>query len=159
MAKRTRLPQIAVAAGLILTVGCDWLRPGGPPDEADVEISSEDVSQITAIISQNFARFQEPVCEGDPECPVHIRVISADTLVVSTPYSSTIEFTERHQILIDVFPSDEVEARVHMKVHIDGREWFNNVQLLSPTNEEGGRDILRFMYQYAELQGLNSPGT
>lgn len=147
-----------MAIGLILTAGCGWLRPGGPPDEAHVEISSDDVSQLTLVVSQHFERYEEPVCAGEPECPIVERIISADTLVVSSPYSNTFEFTDRHQILVETYPMDEVEATVRMTVDIDGREWFDDVALLSPVNDDGERDTMRFMYNHRNLSsGLGGP--
>lgn len=151
MAKKIHSLQVVVAIGLILTTGCGWLRPGGPPDEAHVEISSADVNQLTLVVSQNFERYEEPVCAGDPECPVIERIISADTLVVSSPYSNTFEFTDRYQILVETYPMDEVEATVSMTVDIDGREWFDDVALLRPVNEDGERDTMRFMYNHVNL--------
>ena len=151
MQKHTYSLQVVVAIGVILTAGCDWLRPGGPPDEVQVEISSEDVRQLTVVISQNFVRFVEPVCEGEPDCPTFVRMFDADTIVVTSPYSSAIEFTERSQIFIETHPMDEVEARVSLTVHIDGKEWYDALRLLSPMNEDGERDTMRFVYQYNDL--------
>ena len=142
--------------GLILTAGCDWLRPGGPPDEVQVEISSADVNQLTVVVSQHFERFQEPVCAGDPECPTIERVISADTIAVSSPYSNTFDFNDRYQIIIETFPVGRGQAVVHLKVDIDGKEWFDVVRLLGPMTEDGERDRLRFVYQYNDLQAQNS---
>jgi hypothetical protein len=158
MAKKNHSLQVVVGIGLILTAGCDWLRPGGPPDEAQVEISSADVNQLTVVVSQHFERFQEPVCAGDPECPTIERVISADTLVVSSPYSNVFDFTDRYQIIIETFPADDVQAVVQMNVDIDGKEWFDVVRLLDPMTEDGQRDRLRFVYQYNDLQAQNSGG-
>ncbi len=156
MTKRTHSLQLAAAVGLTLTAGCDWLRPGGPPEEAHVQVSSDDVRQLTVVVSQNFERFQEPVCAGDPECPVIERIISADTMVVSSPYANTFEFTERYQIIVESYPTAEVEAVVSMKVNIDGRELYDDIRLLRPENEDGERETLRFVYQYSDLRG-NDP--
>lgn len=150
MTKQIHPLQIVVAAGLLLAAGCDWLRPGGPPDEAYVEIMTEDVSQLTVVISQNFYRFQDESCIEEPDCPVHLVLEQADTLVVSAPYSSAIEFTDRHQLFIETHPLDEVEAEVGMTVKIDGRDWYEDLRILSPENEDGERDTLRFLYQYRE---------
>lgn len=152
MANKNHSLQVVAGIGLILAAGCDWLRPGGPPDEAQVEISSEDVTQLTVVVSQHFERFQEPVCAGDPECPTIERIISADTIVVSSPYSNTFEFTDRYQIIVETFPVDEVQAVVRMTVDIDGREWYDVERLLNPMREDGDRDRLRFVYQYHDLQ-------
>jgi len=158
MAKKNHSLQVVVGIGLILTAGCDWLRPGGPPDEAQVEISSADVTQLTVVVSQHFERFQEPVCAGDPECPTIERVVSADTLVVSSPYSNVFDFTDRYQIIVETFPVDDVQAVVQMNVDIDGKEWYDVARLLDPTTEDGQRDRLRFVYQYNDLQAQNSGG-
>lgn len=158
MTKKVLSLQVVAAAGLILATGCDWLRPGGPPDEVYVEISSDDASRLTIIVSQNFEQFEEPVCEGDPECPVVLRIVSADTSTVSPPYSNTIEFTDRYQILVETHPEGEVTGTVRMVVEIDGREWFDDVKVLRPVNEDGDRETLRFLYEYQDLDGLNSGG-
>lgn len=157
MAKRNHSLQVAAGIGLILTAGCGWLRPGGPPEEAQVEISSADAGQLTVVVSRHFERFEEPVCAGEPDCPTVERIVSADTLVVSSPYSNAFEFTDRYQIIVETYPAAEVQAVVQMKVDIDGREWFDVERLLNPTTEDGDRDRLRFVYQYHDLQG-QGPG-
>lgn len=159
MTKKVHSLQVVAGVGLILTAGCDWLRPGGPPNEAYIEISSDDASRLTIIVSQNFERFEEPVCEGDPECPVVLRIVSADTSTVSPPYSNTIEFTDRYQILVETHPEGEVTGTVRMLIEIDGREWFDDVRLLRPMDEDGDRETLRFVYEYSDLATLNSSGS
>ena len=158
MAKMNHSLPVVAGIGLILTAGCDWLRPGGPPEEAQVEISSADVSQLTVVVSQHFERFQEPVCAGDPECPTIESIVSADTLVVSSPYSNVFDFTDRYQIIVETFPVDEVQAVIQMHVDIDGKEWFDVERLLNPMTEDGERDRLRFVYQYNDVQSLAGPG-
>ena len=158
MTKKIHSLPAVVAVGLTLTAGCDWLRPGGPPDAAHVEISSADVSRLTVIVSQNFERFEEPVCAGEPECPIVERIITADTLVVSSPYSHTFEFDDRLRILIETYPEDEVQAVVQMTVDIDGKEWYDVERLLAPLTEDGERDRLRFVYQFHDLQGDDPTG-
>lgn len=152
MPEKIRSRLVVMAVGLTLTAGCGWLRPGGPPDEAYVEISSADVSRLTVIVSRNFERFEEPVCAGEPECPVVERIITADTLTVSSPYSNTFEFDDRLRILIETYPEDEVQAIVQMTVDIDGKEWYDVERLLNPLTEDGKRDRLRFVYQFHDLE-------
>ena len=157
MVKKNRFLPIAVALGVIPLAGCDWLFPGGPPDEAEVEITSEDVARLTVVVSQSFVRFEEPDCAGEPDCPIFVQLLSADTMTVPSPYTTTIEFTDRHQLFVETHPMDEVEARVAMVVDIDGREWYDDIRLLSPTGENGERETIRFIYQFSENQGIN-PG-
>lgn len=158
MAKKNRLLPIVVALGVIPLAGCDWLLPGGPPDEADVEITSEDVARLTVVVSQNFVRYEEPDCAGEPDCPVLLILLAADTMAVTSPYVTTIEFTDRHQLFVETHPVDEVEARVAMRVDIDGKEWYDDIRLLRPMDEDGERETIRFLYQFTENQGVN-PGT
>ena len=157
MAKKNRLLPIVVALGVIPLAGCDWLFPGGPPDEADVEITSEDVARLTVVVSQNFVRYEEPDCAGEPGCPVLLILLAADTMAVTSPYATTIEFTDRHQLFVETHPVDEVEARVAMKVDIDGKDWYDDIRLLRPMDEDGERETIRFLYQFTENQGVN-PG-
>ena len=156
MAKKNRFPAIVAALGLIPAAGCGWLFPGGPPEKAHIEITSEDVDQLTVFLSQNFRRYQEPTCEGEPDCPVILIILDADTLEVEPPYSNTIEFTDRYQILVETYPTDEVEAIVGMKVDIDGREWYDDIGRLRATNESGERESMRFIYQFHSNQTQNS---
>ena len=157
MAKKNRPLPIVVALGVIPMAGCGWLFPGGPPDEADVEITSEDVARLTVVVSQNFVRYEEPDCAGEPDCPIFVLLVTADTMAVSSPYAATIEFTDRHQLFVETHPVDEVEARVAMTVDIDGQEWYDDIRLLSPMGENGERETIRFIYQFTEHQGVN-PG-
>ena len=49
MLKDNRSLSIAPVCALLLLSGCGWLRPGGPPDEAGVEISSGDVDKAFIV--------------------------------------------------------------------------------------------------------------
>ena len=148
MSKDHRSSQVFVAVGLILTSACGWLHPGGPPDEAFVEITSDDVSQFVVFVSQNFRQIEDEGCAGEPDCPVHLVILSADTLVVSGPYASTIDIAESQRLYIETHPVDDVEAIVSMKVTIDGRDWYDDLKLLQPTTASGERETLRFVYEY-----------
>lgn len=152
--KKIQLLPVLVVFGIVFVTGCGWLRPGGPPEEAHIEVSSEDVTQLTLIVSQVFVQIEDPECAGDLGCPVSVSLSAADTLVVSSPYSNTVEFTPRYQIYVEAYPMDEVEARVALKVDIDDKEWFNEERLLLPVNSEGQRDILSFVYQYGGVLDL-----
>ena len=101
-----------MACGLILTAGCGWLRPGGPPEEAYVEISTDDVDELTIIISQLFLQVEDPECAGQQGCSTSLRIITADTIVASSPYTNNITFTNTLQLYVETYPTDEVEATV-----------------------------------------------
>lgn len=148
MSKDYRPLQVLVAVGLILTAACGWLHPGGPPDEASVEITSDDVSQFVVFVSQDFLQIQEESCVGEPDCPVHLVILSADTLVVSGPYTTTIDIAESQRLFLETHPVDSVQAIVSMKVKIDGRDWYDDLRLLEPVTEDGERETLRFVYEY-----------
>lgn len=157
MATKNRFPPVIAALAVLGVAGCGWLFPGGPPEEAHVEITSQDVGQLTVVVSQNFVRYEEQDCAGEPDCPIILVVLSADTLTVSSPYSNTFQFTERHQILVETRPVEDVEARVAMTVEIDGRDWYDEIRLLSPVTDGGDRETMRFIYQFSENQTQN-PG-
>jgi hypothetical protein len=157
MATKNRFPPVIAALAVLGVAGCGWLFPGGPPEEAHVEITSDDVGQLTVFVSQNFVRYEEQDCAGEPDCPIVLVLLSADTLTVSSPYSNTFEFNDRHQIFVETHPLDEVEARVAMSVDIDGKEWYDEIRFLSPVTDGGDRETMRFIYQFSENQTLN-PG-
>ena len=157
MAKKTHSLPIVVACGLILTAGCDWLRPGGPPEEAYVEISTDDVDELTIIISQLFLQVEDPECAGQQGCSTSLRIITADTIVASSPYTNNITFTNTLQLYVETYPTDEVEATVAMKVDIDGKEWFDDLRLVRPMTDDGARDALRFVYQFGFQQQVDDP--
>ena len=148
MSRTFRSVQVVVAVGLVLAAGCGWLRPGGPPNEASVEIMSDDVSQFMVFLSQDFLQREDEGCLGEPGCPVHLIILSADTLVVSGPYASTIDIADSQRLYFETHPVDEVEAIVALKVKIDGKDWYDDLRLLRPVNEDGERETLRFVYEY-----------
>lgn len=149
MLKDNRSPSIAAVCALFLLSGCDWLRPGGPPDEAGVEVSSADVDKAALIISQHFAWVDDPDCDGDgPGCDPQLQVISADTTVVDLPHSRTIKFTSRLQLLVESYPDLDEAARLGMRVTIDGDERYNNFATLLPATDSVPRQSLYFAYTF-----------
>ena len=106
------------------------------------------MSQFVVFVSQNFRQIQDEGCAGEPDCPVHLVILTADTLLVSAPYATTIDIADSQRLYLETHPVDEVEAVVAMKVKIDGRDWYDDLRLLRPMIEGGARETLRFVYEY-----------
>ena len=141
--------SIALVCAPLLMSACDWLRPGGPPEEALVEVSSEDVQKASLIISLNFVWAPNPDCAGQPGCDPTPQILSADTSTVDLPYSKTIKLTQPDpQLLVEVWPAAEIEATVAMRIALDGDERYNDIKLLRPEDDEGSRETLFFVYQF-----------
>jgi hypothetical protein len=148
MPKDIRSLSIAMACALLLLSGCDWLRPGGPPDKALVELSSEDVDKAALVLSQNFVWAPDPGCDTEA-CDPTLQVVTADTTIVDLPYSRTVKFTSRYLLLAQSYPVDQVEAkRLAMRIAIDGQEKYSDYRSLSPPDDEGLRQTLHFVYTF-----------
>ena len=149
MLKKNRSLSIAPVLVLLALGGCGWLRPGGPPDEAGVELSSADVEKAVLIVSQNFVWAEDPDCGGDgPGCDPTLQVVSADTFVVDLPHNRTIKFTSRTQLLVESHPDVDEPARLGMRVTIDGDERYNNFATLQPGTGDTPRESLYFAYTF-----------
>lgn len=159
MLKDNRSLSIAPVCALLLLSGCGWLRPGGPPDEAGVEISSGDVDKAVLVVSQNFVWADDPECEGNggPGCDPTLQVISADTFIVSLPDNRTIKFNSRQQLLVESYPDVDEATRLGMRVTIDGDERYNNFATLQPATGDVPRQSLYFAYTFGG-RPLNTGG-
>lgn len=158
MLKETRSLAIVPACALLLLSGCGWLRPGGPPDEAGVEVSSADVDKAVLIVSQHFVWAEDPECEGTgPGCDPTLQVISADTFVVNLPHKRTVKFNSRTQLLVESYPDVEEATRLGMRVTIDGDERYNNFATLQPATGDTPRESLYFAYTFGG-RPLNTGG-
>ena len=157
MLKKNRSLSIAAACVLFTLSSCDWLRPGGPPDEAGVEVSSADVEKAVLIVSRNFVWADDPDCGDGPGCDPTLQVISADTFVVDLPHNRTIKFTSRQQLLVESYPDVEEAARLGMRVTIDGDERYNNFATLQPATGDIPRQSLYFAYTFGG-RPLNTGG-
>lgn len=144
-----------LAAPLLLVVaGCDWLRPGGPPEDATIDVSSQDVDEATLIVAPDFDWVPDPGpgCD-DPAAPcpsVHLR--SADTAIVNLPYTHGFKFTSSQQLYVTAFPDPSVGAGMTMRVGINGEERFNGYLEVGPEDENGNRQRLEFAYSYRNLR-------
>lgn len=152
MSKELRLLLIAAVFVPPSLAGCDWFRPGGPPEEALVEVSSEDVDSATLVVSQRFSVGADPGCAQEPDCEA-FQLLSADTNVVDLPYRETIKFTSTQRILVQSYPLGEDTARLGMRVVVDGDEKYSEFRRLGPPEEEGGtRETLFFVYTFGRAR-------
>ena len=140
------LPVLA----LLAASGCGWLRPGGPPDEALIELSSPDIDRAALVTSHHFDWVPDPDCT-DPVlgCPNVFHVSAADTTIVALPYTTTIKFTASHLLFAETYPEELVEARLAMRVEIDGEQKYNNFATLRPEDDEGNRETMWYTYSYS----------
>lgn len=148
MAKDYRSISFAVICALLLMSGCDWLRPGGPPDEALIEISSADAEQATFVLSQSFEWVEDSDCAGEPGCGTSVNIISADTSIIDLPYSTTIKFTSTQQLMVETYPVGQDTARIGMRILIDGTEKYNAFKLLVPPEDDEPRETMFYVYQF-----------
>ena len=140
-----------LAASLLFAGGCDWLRGVSDPEEARVEINSDDVNEVVLVSSLAFIRIPDPECPDDPNCPAVTRLIEADTVTVPVPFNQTFRFNDRFQIFVQTYPAGDATATLSMRVSIDGEQWYNDFRLLSPEGADGEREVLEFAYQFKEL--------
>lgn len=162
MLKVTRSFPVAVVCTAFLTAGCDWLRPGGPPDKAAIEVSSEDVDRAAFVISQTFVWGADPGCDGDQGCESIPQPLASDTMTVDLPHKTTVEFASNYQLFVATYPAEDVTATLGMRVAIDGIETYNGILPLSPPDDDGNRDALTYVYQFGGTRpgsgGPNSGG-
>jgi len=159
MPKKTRSFPMAVVCTVLLTAGCDWLRPGGPPEKARIEVSSEDVDRATLVVSQTFVWGVDPECDGEQGCEAIPQPLGSDTMIVDLPHKTTVEFASNHQLFVATYPADDVAATLSMRVDIDGIEMYNGILPLDPPDDEGNRDALIYAYQFGGVRPGNDVPT
>ena len=152
----TRAASAAVVAvpALLVGAGCDWLRPGGPPEDATIEVSSQDVDEATLIVASDFDWVPGGSGCGGPgvPCPDPFRLLRADTVLVDLPYTHSFEFTSKHKLYAVVFPDASVGAWMGMRVEINGEERFNGFLEIGPADDDGNRERLQYAYSYTDLR-------
>ena len=148
MSRKFRSISIAVILAPLPMSACGWLRPGGPPDEAVIELSSTDVDKATLVVSREFVWTEDPECTQPDGCDLVLQVYAADTTDVDLPFTETVKFTSTQQLFCETYPTEEVEARMGMRVVIDGDEKFNGFRTLGVGGEDGPRETLRYVYQF-----------
>ena len=144
-----------VAAPLLLAAAaCDWLRPGGPPEDATIHVSSQDVDEATLIVASDFDAVPDvPPCdEPSAPCPEPFSLRRADTALVDLPYTYDFEFTSKQRLYTVVFPEATVRAWMSMRVEINGDERFNGFLEIGPEDEYGNRERLQYAYYYTNLR-------
>lgn len=154
-ADRRRAPRyLIVAITTVLFVACDALTLEREPEEAHLELSSNDVSQVTLVTSKWFIEVEDPDCEvpGDPGCPTFVQLVEADTNTVSLPFKQSYPFNFRLQFFAEAYTTPPVEATLTMTVHLDDNEWYNDSRRLLTMNSAGEQETLRFVYQYHHLR-------
>ena len=148
MAREYRPITVAVTCASLLLGGCDWLRPGGPPEKALIELSSSNADQATLVVSQRFEWVEDPDCAGEPGCGTSVSVISADTTVVDLPHNATVKFTSTQQLLAETYPVAEDTAWIGMRILIDGTEKYNFFKELRPPEGDDPRETMFYVYQF-----------
>ncbi len=153
----TRATSAAFVAAPLLFVGagCDWLRPGGPPEDATIHVSSQDVDEATLIVASDFDAVPDPgpVCnEPGIPCPEPFRLRRADTVLVDLPHTHDFKFTSAQRLYAVVFPDPSVGAWMGMRVEINGNERFNGFLEVGPEDEDGNRARLQYAYFFTELR-------
>lgn len=144
-----------VAAPLLLVgAGCDW-RPGGPPEDAAISVSSQDVDEATLIVASDFDAVPDPgpACnEPGIPCPEPFLLRRADTVLVTLPYTYDFVFTSAQRLYSVVFPDPSVGAWMGMRVEINGKERFNGFLEIRPEDEDGNRERLQYAYFFTDLR-------
>ena len=143
-----------VAAPLLLVAaGCD-LRPGGPPEDATIYVSSQDVDEATLIVASDFDAVPDvpPCVEPSAPCPDPFSLRRADTALVDLPYTHDFEFTSKQRLYAVVFPEASVRAWMSMRVEINGDERFNGFLEIGPEDEYGNRERLQYAYFFTDLR-------
>lgn len=113
-------------------------------------IEGSDVARAYLITSPDWIYIQNPSCEAGEECPPSIRVVAADTTIITPPFQGTFRFTSTLRYLVETFPVDSVTAAMSMRVKVDGRDWYEEERLLAPVGPDGERESLQFIYRFNE---------
>lgn len=145
--------RLFVAFGFTFVVSvlgaCEFLTGVNEPDELDLSIESDDVTQAVLVISAFFVQIPDPECPDT--CERLVELVEADTTTVSLPYSHTYAFTSRQQYFVETWPVVEQAATMAMKASIDGKVWYDDFRQLLPAGSDGEQETLRFVYQFREL--------
>jgi hypothetical protein len=128
---------------------CEFLTGVNEPDEIDITIESDDVSQAVLVTSTFFIQVPDPECPD--ECERLVEFVDTDTTTVSLPYHDVRPFTERQQYFVETWPVGGQAATVSMMISIDGRLWYDDFRRLLPEDVDGEQETLRFVYQFREL--------
>lgn len=145
---RRSLAALVLALAVPLMGGCETITGVNEPDELDLSIDSDDVSQAVLVTSAYFLQIPDPNCPE--ECERLVELVEADTTTVSLPFSRTYAFTSRQQYFVETWPVGGQEATLSMKASIDGRVWYDNFRRLVPAGSDGEQETLRFVYQFRE---------
>ena len=151
----TRAVSAAYFATLLLVgAGCDWLRPGGPPEDATIYVSSQDVDEATLIVASDFDAVPDvpPCVEPSAPCLEPFSLRRADTALVDLPHTYDFEFTSKQRLYAAVFPEASVRAWMSMRVEINGDERFNGFLEIGPEDEYGNRERLQYAYFFTKLR-------
>ena len=159
----TRAVGAALVAVPLLPVaaGCDWLRPGGPPEDATIYVSSQDVDEATLIVASDFDQVPGGgVCDepGVP-CPEPFQLRRADTTLVDLPYTYDFEFTSKPKAIRRGIP-----RRVGAGLDVDacGDQWQRALQRLARNRPRGrgwqsGKASVCVLFHRSALAALGIP--
>lgn len=143
---RSGLASAISILALTNLVACDALTGNNEPENALINIDSPDLSQVTLIVSDNFREDRDPACP-DPECPVILQLVTADTMNISLPFSESYPLP-RLMIYAETFPIEPVDATISMSVRIDDREPLEESRRLLAMDANGEQETLRIVYRY-----------
>lgn len=144
----SRLTPLFVAAVTASGLSACSLGLQGEPEELQVEIEAEGDIPLLLVTSTAFVFTQSPTCEEGQQCPLALRVLSADTVPIAPPFKETFRFTSNLQYLVETFPADSVPATLSLKIAIDGRPWFHETRALQPVGPDGERETMQFVYEF-----------
>lgn len=145
--------RILAAVGFAIAVpilgACEFLSGVNEPDELDLAIDSDQVTQAVLVTSTYFLQIPDPECPE--ECERLVELVEADTTTVSLPYSRRYTFTSRQQYFVETWPAGGEVATMSMRASIDGKVWYDDFRQLAPAGSDGEQETLRFVYQFREL--------
>jgi hypothetical protein len=135
--------------GILALSACDNLGISGEPDALAVYLDATGASQLTLVTSTDWFLAKDPACDpNDGQCPATVNVLAADTVTVALPSEKTFYFTNDFRYWVEAFPTGGVTATVHMRVEIDGDEWYSESGTLTPDGDGGEQETLLFVYEW-----------
>jgi len=146
-----RFPIMAAAWLVVVSalIGCDSLRPGGEPESVRVRLESPDVDEIYLVTSRWFIRVPDPQCPN--QCVDMIELVEADTVTIPLPHTQRYPLDFRLQFYAEAYPIVAEPTTLSMVVHVDDREWYNDIRTLQPIGTDGEQETLQFIYEYNNL--------
>jgi hypothetical protein len=135
--------------GILALSACDNLGISGEPNTLAVYLDATGATQVALVTSTDWILAPDPDCDPNGgQCPETVNVLTADTVTVALPSEKTFYFTNDFRYWVEAFPTGGVTATVHMRIEIDGDEWYNQSGTLKPDGDGGEQETLSFVYQW-----------